>query len=476
MSVRDLGSLSVSVLGPMEIRLNGELIPPPAPQQRRVLALLASRPGQTVSREWISQSIWGSAVPAQMRGMQVYVSNLRALLGRDSIELVGNGYRLNIKPEAVDENRFREHATRGQGALSAEDYVRARSEFETALSLWRGDPYDDVDNADFHARRVGLVEARLGAEDGLVRSKLEMVRQTNDAEALLPELTRLHAQEPRRQSRTLTYMRCLAAASRLSDVVAVANGYRALLRNEAGVEADGDFADLFSAIMQRDRRVLPRAWRSVVEGPQVASPVIGRDIERQVITGYLASPSTRLLSVTGPDGVGKTHLTAAVIREVADDFPGGVLWLQETEVETPEVAVENLASRLGVRRTTGDARRTLLTRLAARRTLVVVEAARASQLRAFFALLLAATPTVTVVISEAGTGLASENRVEVHPFAVSGPDGVSPAASFVSELASHWLGQPVHAESVQFLVAESDGLPSALAQVALDVISSRHAG
>jgi DNA-binding winged helix-turn-helix (wHTH) protein len=46
---------------PQIILRDGEEIHPPAPQQRRLLVVLASHPGEVVAREAISQRIWGSA-------------------------------------------------------------------------------------------------------------------------------------------------------------------------------------------------------------------------------------------------------------------------------------------------------------------------------------------------------------------------------------------------------------------------------
>jgi DNA-binding response OmpR family regulator len=43
--------LTVSLLGPQVIVRNGNVLPAPAPQQRRVLALLATHPGEVVARE-----------------------------------------------------------------------------------------------------------------------------------------------------------------------------------------------------------------------------------------------------------------------------------------------------------------------------------------------------------------------------------------------------------------------------------------
>ena len=144
--------ISIRVLGPQIILRYGEEVPPPAPQQRRVLAVLASRPGEVVAREAISQRIWGSATAQQLRSLQSYVSHLRTVLGTHAIELVGSGYRLNLDEDRIDEVQFRRHVETGLEQVG-EGHVRdARRHLEAALDLYRGKPYDDLPNGEFAVR------------------------------------------------------------------------------------------------------------------------------------------------------------------------------------------------------------------------------------------------------------------------------------------------------------------------------------
>ena len=92
-------TISIHVLGPQVILRDGEEIHPPAPQQRRVLAVLASHPGEVVAREAISQRIWGSATAQQLRSLQSYISHLRTILGT-------HARKLGIDPDALVTVRY----------------------------------------------------------------------------------------------------------------------------------------------------------------------------------------------------------------------------------------------------------------------------------------------------------------------------------------------------------------------------------
>ena len=68
------------VLGPIEVHRNGVVVPIGGPQQRRVLALLLSRPCDSVSTDRMVDCLWsdGSAPDGAARSVMTYVSRLRS--------------------------------------------------------------------------------------------------------------------------------------------------------------------------------------------------------------------------------------------------------------------------------------------------------------------------------------------------------------------------------------------------------------
>ena len=93
--------ISIDVLGQQNVTLDGAPVSTLAPRQRRLLSLLASDPGQGLSREWLATGLWGSYDAANLRALQVHVSHLRASLGRATIESIDHG-RAAEGPRGVD--------------------------------------------------------------------------------------------------------------------------------------------------------------------------------------------------------------------------------------------------------------------------------------------------------------------------------------------------------------------------------------
>ncbi|MCC6704626.1 MAG: tetratricopeptide repeat protein, partial [Thermomicrobiales bacterium] len=73
------------------------------------------------------------------------------------------------------------------------------------------------------------------------------------------------------------------------------------------------------------------------------TPLIGRDDEIEGVATLLSVPATRLMTVTGPGGAGKTRLALAVTERLRDHFPGGITSLALADVTTAEQTIEAIA-------------------------------------------------------------------------------------------------------------------------------------
>jgi predicted ATPase len=85
--------------------------------------------------------------------------------------------------------------------------------------------------------------------------------------------------------------------------------------------------------------------------PVPATPFLGRERELAEVVGLLAD--TRLLTLTGPGGTGKTRLAAQAAGMSSDAYPDGVWWVPLETVRDPALVLESIAQALGAKQELG---------------------------------------------------------------------------------------------------------------------------
>ncbi|MFJ9328134.1 BTAD domain-containing putative transcriptional regulator [Streptomyces sp. NPDC101230] len=397
------------VLGPLTVwDGEGREVRVPEAKVRALLADLLANDGGPVSADRLIHDLWGDAPPGRPAGaLQAKVSQLRRAIGRDRVVRQPPGYRLRFDDgDEVDAVRFRALVAQARPVQDP----RARAALLTeALELWRGPAYADFADGPFvRAAAQRLAEQRLSVLEEQARARLE----AGDHTLLAGELADLVALHPLRECLRAVQMRALYAAGRQSEALASYEDLRTRLAEELGVDPSPELAALHGAVLRQEpglsaappTEAVARANGTPPPGPTAPAtatppphsnlpapltPLVGRREALADLSRLLAE--ARLVTLTGPGGVGKTRLAVAAATAGRDRAQAGELadgtWLVEfagIRSGTPADLAQVVAATLGIRDDaprslpgTGPATPSLPHRLAAalrdRRTLLVLD-------------------------------------------------------------------------------------------------------
>jgi predicted ATPase/DNA-binding SARP family transcriptional activator len=322
------------VLGPLAVwRADGTAIKIPELKVRALLADLLVQEGRPVSVDRLAEDLWRGEPPGNpVNTLQTKVSQLRRALeeaepgGRDLVVYQPPGYLLRAGHDAVDAQRFRDLVTL---AHEAENPQARAALLVEALGLWRGPALADFGDEEFARVTIArLEEQRLTALEHHAEARLELGQHG----LLADELGELVARNPLRERLRAAYMLALYRAGRQSEALATYGDLRNDLASELGLDPSPELAALHLAILKQDPTLArppvaaPSARRLHTNLPVPLTDLVGRTEAISEVRRLL--DSRRLVTLTGPGGVGKTRLAVEAAAQLADRFPDGV-WVVE---------------------------------------------------------------------------------------------------------------------------------------------------
>ena len=288
------------ILGPLEVVDDGHALDLGGQKQRALLALLLLEANRVVSRDRLIDALWEQEPPeTALKALQVYVSQLRKLLGKERLQTKAPGYLLRVEPEELDLARFQR--LQGQGNL------------QEALSLWRGPPlaefaYQRFAQAGDRPPRgaaprlprgaASTPTSRAAATPSSSASSRRSCRSTRSASASAPSsCSRSTAPAARRRRSTPTRRRARA-------------------RRRARHRARPQLRELHQAILRQDPGL------DLAAGPNPAaetaqSAFVGREAELAELLAGLEDALAgrgRLFLLVGEPGIGKSRLADELIR------------------------------------------------------------------------------------------------------------------------------------------------------------------
>jgi predicted ATPase/DNA-binding SARP family transcriptional activator len=332
------------VLGPLEVvDAEGHRVALGGARQQTVLASLLLRAGRTVSLERLVEDLWEEPPATAGRTVQAYVSRLRRELPDGAIESVPGGYSLSLDGDGFDLHAFEQAADEGKTALAAGEYERAAQLFGKALARWRGPALAGLVSEALRREADRLEELRLQVLEDRFEADLARGRHRE----LVPELQALVAEHPFRERPRAQLMLALYRSGRPSDALELYRKTRLLLVEELGMEPGEALRKLEQAILRADPALdLPRSGAQS-NLPAPPTPLIGRERELREVLELLQT--SRLLTLTGPGGIGKTRLALQTAAEVVDNFRDGVWLIELAALRDPELVLAQVAEALGLK-------------------------------------------------------------------------------------------------------------------------------
>ncbi|MBK6769665.1 MAG: tetratricopeptide repeat protein [Ardenticatenales bacterium] len=164
--------------------------------------------------------------------------------------------------------------------------------------------------------------------------------------------------------------------------------------------------------------------------PQALTPLIDRSDDLAAVNALLARNDVRLVTLTGPGGIGKSRLALQLAADALDGFPDGAFFVPLAAVHDPTLVLPALAAAVGVSEGgSAPLAATLAARLATRHMLAVLD--NVEQVLAvgpaLAALLEACAHLTLLVTSRAPLRVRGEHEYAVGPLGLPGADGADGA-------------------------------------------------
>ena len=349
--------LVLSLFGPLQVLVDGQ--PLPRVRSRKglwLLALLTLRHGRPVEREWLAGTLWPDIDQSQaFANLRPILSELRRALGSSHGARLQSPTRhtisLDLAGVEVDLHAF--DAAVADGNLPA---------LEQAVALYCGPLLEGCAEEWVFQEREAREQECLKA----LRALGEAALAGGDYTAARDYYQRAAALDPLGEAARRGLMEALAKSGDINAALQVYREFVERLRGDMGAAPDPQTTALYARLREQvsQKAVTPiaaavsqeAATIPVVSGylPHPLTDLVGREDERLEVAERLQR--ARLVTLTGPGGVGKTRLAAAVAGEVVRQYPDGV-WLVPLEAlpasgdgdEGTQAIVQQIASVLEVK-------------------------------------------------------------------------------------------------------------------------------
>ncbi|MFF7364846.1 tetratricopeptide repeat protein [Streptomyces sp. NPDC008125] len=359
--------MEIQILGPVGLRLNGQLLSLGSDKERLLLAALALEANRPVAMSELVERLWDGDPPVRAReNTHTYVSRVRRRLrlagaGPEAPTIVGKAhtYTLRAGHDCVDRQRFQHFV---DAASTCDSDARAVDLLSRAEKMWQGEALAGLPGFWAATVRRALGESRLSATASRVAAGLRLGRYAEQ----VGELSALAARHPGDETLIGQLMLAYYGSGRYTDALRVHQRARQSLMVEYGAVPGAELNAIHRGVLARvPARELVHgagAWLTTgplapvagappappPEPPEAAGPppespprrnlpqqpsLVGRRAELRALTSVVTEGSSHdgsivtVEAVSGMAGVGKTALAVASAHLLADRYPDGQLYI-----------------------------------------------------------------------------------------------------------------------------------------------------
>jgi predicted ATPase/DNA-binding SARP family transcriptional activator len=390
----DTPPLSVRLFGPFELRIDGTPVPKFATAQgQALLAWLCLNP-QPHPRARVADLLWPEYTPDKAnQNLRKTLSRMRGGLQPHAEGLAINRQTVQLLPALYEVDALRFNGLlaecKSHSHRAVERCAACCARLEEAVSLYRGEllaggnsdespDFEEwllVQREHFHRQAVDALQILLEHQRGL-----------QDHRAVHRLAQRLLELEPFQESAHARLIESLALQGEGQTALAHYERAVALLADELGVAPGDDLLGLGQRLRHGSaqsgaRDALTRSIAEIVSGgryhhfPPSLTPFFGRETEAAHIVERLADPNCRLLTVTGPGGIGKSRLVVEAARRLNPlDFADGLYFISLAPLEQSTEVVQAIIAALDLPLAEGlPMQRQLLRGLADKHLLLILD-------------------------------------------------------------------------------------------------------
>src|SRR4051794_38403180 len=446
---------------PDDVRWRGKAVP--GERAHTLLAALALEPSRGVGDVRLVDEVWSEDDPPAnpTKALQVLVSRTRTQTGPDVVVRNGQGYALGLGPEDVAAPGLGSLVLRARSALSAGDLAGARDAARAACEVPVSDP--GTPDGDALTRLHRRARADQDAACELLGRSLSAL---GEHEAALPLLEQGLARRPDDEVLLEAMLRSEAVVRGAATALSHYERHRAGLADSLGMDPGPRLQGLHAELLALDRPVRDGLRHD-------SNRLIGRDLDVAALARTIRS--SRVTSILGPGGLGKTRL-AHVLGRLADQPV--VHFVEVAGVTSPAGVAVEVGSALGVRETVtarrlyepahrGDLHARIVERVGTVPTLLILDNCEhvVEAVADLVAVLVARAPELRVLTTtRAPLGLAAERIYQLPE--LERDDAVE---LFRERATAARPGVRLDEERVAALVERLDGLPLALELAAAKV-------